>query len=205
MKIYFTDADSGLTFQEAKDMGLVYISYPIIHGGVMHATDGDGKLFDPNEINTCSLNTEDYKRIFAPYIGNELVYISFTDPCTCAFRNLAAADIPNLTLVNSKSFGAVQVEIIKRVMSGAPYEDIKCFFVTRNTNKGSHIKAEKWTLFENQNEGVKILKVCETKYAAIQYLKKLINSKLYYGKDFATNCLRLHYGTECVYGMQFQK
>jgi len=199
MRIFFTDTNSNLTTEQADKMGVVLIKMPYIYKGTVYY-DGDGVSVNEAEITTSALNPYEYQEIFAPYAGNELIYVSFSHKQSSTFENLKKAEIPNLTVIDSELIEIGQVKVLKRVMNGELYDDIRQFFITDNADKAARISVGGVGLFGVENGAAVLLQRYSTADEALAELKRLTNSALTYGKNL-NNTLRRHLGKNYVGGV----
>ena len=203
MKIFFTESESGLSPIEAEKMGVVLIkkfyvykgeAYPIEHKPIENE-------IDEKQITTTDCSMDEYKNYFKPYIGNELIYVAHHRKITSALENLEGQKIPGLTIIETGFLGPAMIEVLKRVMNGKTYDDIRCFMVLKNPEKKARfMTTEKYNLIEVKNGEFEVIRKCDSKYAAVQLLKKHVNQPLIYGKDLNIG-LRLHLGREFVGGV----
>jgi len=199
VKIFFTDSNSNLTGDAARKMGVVLIRMPYIYKGEVFY-DGDGAHMDERAITTSALNSYEYKWIFKPYEGNELVYVAYSDKRTSTFENLKKAGIPNLTVIDSGFIEAGQVKVLERVMHGEPYDDIRQFGIIDNPVKTARISTNGVILFEARNGEPVPLGQYPSAAEAVAEMKRLTNCGLTYGKDL-NNTLRRHLGRNYIGGV----
>ena len=198
MRIFFTDTNSNLTGEAAAKMGVVLIRMPYVCNGELRY-DGDGAIAD-GTITTSALNAYEYKEIFKPYEGNELVYVAYTDKRTSTFENLKKAGIPNLNVIDSGFIAAAQVKVLERVMRGEPYDDIRQYGIIDNPDKTARVSTNGIVLFEARNGEAFPIGQYASVEEALPELKRLINSGLTYGKDL-NNTLRHHLGQSYIGGV----
>ena len=203
MKIFFTDTNSNLTVEQARNMGVVLIRMPYIYKGEVKY-DGDGIHVDETAITTSALNACEYEEIFKPYIGNELIYVSQPHKYSSSFVNLKKANIPNLTVIDSGFIEAGQVKILERVMRGEPYDDIRQFGIIDNPVKAARLSTGGVVLFEARNGAPVPIGQYASVEEALLELKRLTNCDLTYGRNL-NNTLRLHMGKNYIGGVYEKK
>ena len=206
MKRFFTDSGFGLTKEAADRMGLIYIPHNILYNGEP-IEDVEGVILDEKHLKVAAPNAEQYREAFEQFPNDELIYITWSQgtKVTQTFDQIRALKIPNLTMIDSGFFAEAQLEVVKRIMDNKPYDDIKHFFVVRNSSTGwIPIVKDKFCLFTMDNGQFKLLKTFDTKFAAVAQLKKHINTKLHYRKDM-NSVIGLHAGAEYVGGMHIDK
>lgn len=104
-------------------------------------------------------------------------------------------------MIDSGFMAEAQLEVIKRIMQGLRYDDIKHFFIVRNTTTGwIPIVKDKYCLFTMENGQFKLLKTFDSKFVATTQLKKLINTRLHYSNEM-NSVIGLHCGKDYVGGM----
>ncbi|MCL2228811.1 MAG: hypothetical protein FWC00_03200 [Firmicutes bacterium] len=153
MKRYFTDSGSGLTKESAGRLGLIYISHNILYKGE-EVEDTEGVVLDEEYLKVAAPNAEQYRAVFEQYPNDELIYVTWSQrtKATQTFEQIKQLKIPNLKMVDSGFIGEAQLLVTKRIMEGKPYDDIKHFFVVRNTTTGwIPIVKDKFCLFTMDN------------------------------------------------------
>jgi len=204
MKRFFTDSGCGLTKESAERMGLILIPHNILYKGEP-VEDVEGEILDEQYLQVSAPNAEQNREIFEKYPNDELVYITWSQntKATQTFDQIRKLKIPNLTMIDSGFMAEAQLEFTKRIMSGGGQlcDDIKHFFIVRNTKTGwIPIVKDKFCLFTMDNGEFKLLRTFDTKFVAINELKKLVNTRLHYRKEM-NNVIGLHCGKEYVGGM----
>ena len=98
MLTIFTDTDTDITLQEAKEYGIKMISMPYIIDGVEVKPYEDFEEFDYHTFydtlrngvlpTTCAVNTEVYRNYFEPELkaGNDILYIHFSRNMSGSFN-----------------------------------------------------------------------------------------------------------------------
>jgi len=205
--IYFTDPGSGLTITKAAGMGVILIPSDLFYKGEP-IEDIDGVILDNKYVNNFRPNAERYKDYFSKYKDTKMVFI-------CSAGNSKSNEItsllnecsfPNLTIIDSGLVNHAHQEVIRRVMSNKPWNDIKYFFVIKNSKTKifpDEIKG-KYNLYTYTNgkwDGYKLIETFDTKFAATARLKKLINSPLYYRKDL-NGAMGYHFGDDYIGGIK---
>ena len=191
MKVFFTDLASGLTKQQAHELGVVLVDEEIVYEGDV-VKDWESLVLDPDDeedfVSSAAPNVEQYKEVFNKYPNKELVYVSLSHVAkdSQVFHNLQKENIPNLTIVDSTFMLQGQVEVLKRVMAGKPYDDLKYYFIIKGP-KSSAIQSlanvtqntkNKWCLYQMKNGVFVLLDMFDTKFVAKSKLKRLVNSPL---------------------------
>jgi len=202
MKIFFTDSGSGLTKESAERLGLVYIPHNILYHGEP-IEDVEGVVLDEAHLKVAAPNAEQYREVFIQYPNDELMYVTWSQntKATQTWEQIRQLGIPNLTMIDSGFMAEAQVEVTKRIMEGKPFDDIKHFFVVRNTTTGwIPIVKDKFCLFTMDKGEFKLMKTFDTKFAALAQLKKLVNTRLYYRKEM-NSPIGLHCGADYTGGM----
>ena len=183
-KIYFTDNGAGLSDKLVTELGVVRIDMPIIYKG-KEVWPCDGLDWEVEYMQTSAVTLERYKEVMQSYVGNELIYISYSHKVKASnvfIDSLRATNIPNLTIIDSGFVAHGQIEVIKRVVQGKPFEDIRYFFVTRHSIKNGTV-GDMWHLFTFKDGKPELIKRYQTRFAAVARLKKCVNSQLYTCKD----------------------
>jgi hypothetical protein len=192
--------------EQAEALGMVMVVSPLLYKGEPYE-DKVGTILCEEDIHTATPNAEQYKEVFAKYKGNELIYVSKSQKAKYlpVFDQLKSAGIQGLTILDSGFYGEAQVEVTKRIIAGKPYDDVKYFFVMRNSLTG-FVKTvqDKFCLFTMENGEFKLLNTFSTRFAAIALLKKLVNSELHYRKDLNSTMGR-HYGKDYIGGISTGK
>jgi len=151
MKVFFTETESNLAPSEAGKMGVHLIKKYYVHKGEAFPVEHlpiEYKI-DEREITTAVLGVEEYKEYFAPYAGKEIIFVAHPRKLSAVLGNLASQQIPGLTIIETGFVGQAMIEVLKRVVDCKPYDDIRCFIVTKNPNKKARLNtAEKYTLLE---------------------------------------------------------
>ena len=203
MKVFFTESESNLSPEEAEKLGVNLIKKFYVYKGEARPIEHSivESEIDEKQITTTDCSMDEYKEYFAPYLGNEIVFVAHHRKITSALENLEGQNIPDLTIIETGFLGPAMIEVLKRIMDDKPYDDIRCFMVLKNPEKKARfMTTEKYNLIEVKNGEFKVIKACESKYAAVQLLKKHVNQPLIYGKDLNIG-LRLHLGREFVGGI----
>jgi len=181
MKVFFTDSGSGLTKESATALGLVYIPHNILYKGE-EIKDRDGVILDEAHLKVAAPNAQQYREAFEKYPNAELVYVTWSQ------RTKA-----------TQTFEQIRQQ---RVMAGKTFDDIKHFFIVRNTTTGwIPIVKNKFCLFTMDDGAFKLLKTFDTQFAALAELKKHVNTKLYYRKEM-NSVIGLHCGKDYIGGMK---
>ncbi|MCL2846681.1 MAG: hypothetical protein FWE38_03250 [Firmicutes bacterium] len=205
MKRYITDSGFGLTQSAAERMGLIYIPHNILYNGEP-IEDIEGVVLNETYLKVAAPNAEQYRAVFEQYPDDELIYITWSQrtKVTQTFDQIRKLNIPNLTMVDSGFMAEAQLEVTKRIMDGKPYDDIKHFFIVKNTTTGwIPIVRDKFCLFTMDNGQFKLLETFDTRFAAIAKLKRHVNTRLYYRREM-NSVIGLHCGADYVGGMHIK-
>jgi len=178
-KVYFTDY---CTFHdnEVKALGVILVDYTVIWKGKdYYISDAPIASMKPDEIRTSAPNIEDYRRAFEKHLGKELIYVSCASSLGGEYQNAVATGVPNLTVIDSGTFGLGQLEVLRRVMQERPWiGHVRSFFMLSNPNRLVKCPEHKYGIYEMVAGHFILIGTYNTRYVALMRLKKLVNSKL---------------------------
>jgi len=199
---YISDSGIGLTDAQAKRMGVICIQHNILYKGEP-IEDRDGVFLEEEHLKLAAPNAEQYREVFEKYPADELIYVTWSQrtKVTVTFDQIRQLEIPNLTMIDSGFAAEAQLEVLKRVMAGEPYDDIRHFFIVKNPTTGwiPAVK-DKFCLFTMKEGEFELLKTFDTKFIALKELRKRINTRLHYREEF-NSVIGLHFGKDYVGGM----